>query len=363
MRHLGNLVVSIIMAVNLLFIILMLVTAFSPYIDPRQHAMESCLGLLFPIFLLINTCFLVFWLLVKIKLVIPVVLAFLICYPQIKAILPYHNRTKDLPDSSFSVLSYNVMMFDRLQKATGGNPILGYIKEKNADIVCLQEYGVSAKSTHLTQKDIDRELSMYPFKHIYPIGNQTIHLACYSKFPIISARLLPIKSKYNAAILYEMIIGGDTTTVINCHLESNKLTKEDKVVYEDMLKAPETDKVKRGVKQLVKKLAEASAIRSSQADIIAQEIESSPYEHIIICGDFNDTAISYTHRVVGENLEDAFTESGKGLGISYNQNKFFFRIDHILASDNLKPYNCVVDRSINNSDHYPIWCTYVKKQN
>ena len=119
--------------------------------------------------------------------------------------------------------------------------------------------------------------------------------------------------------------------------------------------------VQSGARLLIRKLAEASAIRAPQADSIAQEIAASRYPYIIVCGDFNDTPISYAHRVIEKGLNDAFTKSGRGLGISYNQNKFYFRIDNILASKNLKPYNCTVDRSIKESDHYPIWC-YLKKK-
>jgi hypothetical protein len=162
-------------------------------------------------------------------------------------------------------------------------------------------------------------------------------------------------------VVYELKMGEDTVMLINNHLESNKLTKEDKVVYESMLKSPETEKVKSGARLLIRKLAEASAIRAPQADSIAQEIAASRYPYIIVCGDFNDTPISYAHRVIEKGLNDAFTKSGRGLGISYNQNKFYFRIDNILASKNLKPYNCTVDRSIKESDHYPIWC-YLKRK-
>ena len=82
---------------------------------------------------------------------------------------------------------------------------------------------------------------------------------------------------------------------------------------------------------------------------------------IIVCGDFNDSPISYTHRVVGEGLNDAFVESGNGFGISYNQNHFYFRIDNILLSKNLKSYRCTVDNTIKSSDHYPIWCYVAEK--
>lgn len=70
---------------------------------------------------------------------------------------------------------------------------------------------------------------------------------------------------------------------------------------------------------LIGKLAEASAIRAVQADSIARLVASYKGGGIIVCGDFNDSPISYTHRVVGEGLNDAFVESGNGFGISYNQ--------------------------------------------
>ena len=82
---------------------------------------------------------------------------------------------------------------------------------------------------------------------------------------------------------------------------------------------------------------------------------------MIVCGDFNDSPISYAHRVIGKGLKDAFVESGNGFGISYNQNHFYFRIDNILLSKNLKSYRCTVDNTIKSSDHYPIWCYVAKK--
>ena len=66
-------------------------------------------------------------------------------------------------------------------------------------------------------------------------------------------------------------------------------------------------------------------------------------------------------RTIAQDLDDAFTQSGRGLGISYNQNRFYFRIDNILTSKNLRAYNCTVDRSIKESDHYPIWCYITKR--
>lgn len=366
MKHLGKLVALLILAVNVLFTGLLLLTAYSPHIRPVEHPVQSCLGLTFPIFLLANGCFLVFWLIVRrYKSALLPLLGLLCCHGQIRTYLPVNFHTDNLPESSFKLLSYNVMGFGGGTKEEGKNPILTYLKESGADILCLQEYTVSTSPRHISQKDVNRELEAYPYHRINTVGDGKGHsnrMACYSKFPILSARTLHYPSEYNGSVIYELKIGNDTVTLINNHLESNKLTKADKVVYEDMLKSPETEKVKSGMRLLVRKLAEASAIRAPQADNIAQEIASSAHPYIMVCGDFNDTPISYTHHTIARHMDDAFTTSGCGLGISYNQNRFYFRIDHILTSRNLKAYNCTVDRSIKESDHYPIWCHIAKKE-
>lgn len=365
MKHFGNFVVFIILVINALFTGLMLLTAYSPYIYPVTHPVQSCLGLTFPIFALINGCFLFFWLMIqRYKSALLPLIGFLLCYSQIRTYLPINFRTDNFPEGSIKLLSYNIMGFNGANKKDGKNAILTYLKESNADVLCLQEYATVESPHYLTQKDIERELADYPYHRINAVGSAngyTNKIACYSKYPILSARILKYASEYNGSVVYELKLDKDTITLINNHLESNKLTKADKDIYEGILKSPEKEKVKNGARLLIRKLAEASAIRAPQADTIVQEINSSRHPFVIVCGDFNDTPISYTHRVIAENMNDAFTQSGRGLGISYNQNKFYFRIDNILISKNFRSYNCTVDRSIKESDHYPIWC-YISKR-
>ena len=360
MRHLGKFVILLLTAVNLLFTALLLLAAYSPYINPQEHPYLSCFGLTFPIFILLNLLFLFFWLLAgRYKPLLLPLLGLLLCYPQIKGYLPINSHTGQLPDEAIKVLSYNVMAFDGTEKKDGKNPILEYLKESGADIICLQEYAVSKKKGYLTQKDVDKALKAYPYHRINVVGHSKGHsnrMACYSKFPILSARMVDYNSEYNGSMVYEIKWGKDTLTLVNNHLESNKLTQADKKVYEEMLKSPEREKMKSGARLLIGKLAEATTLRAPQAEAVAEEIKRSEHATVIVCGDFNDIPLSYTHRTIAEGMNDAFTESGRGLGISYNQNKFYFRIDNILTSKNLKTYNCTVDRTIRDSDHYPIWC-------
>lgn len=364
MKHIGKVFAYLILAVNAFFVGMLLLTAYSPYISPVVHPVQSCMGLAFPIFLAANLGFLIFWLIVRYKFALLPLVGLACCYPQIRAYIPINPHTSNLPKESIKILSYNCMSFGNMEKENGKSPVLEYIRKSNADIVCLQEHNVSSTAKiHLNAKEVEKGMKAYPYRHIQRVGKEISNnrIAVYSKFPILSARKLAFESSYNGSAIYELKVNNDTITLINNHLESNKLTKEDKVVYEEILKDPNARKVKSGARQLIKKLAEASAIRARQADAIADEIAASRHPYVIVCGDFNDTAISYAHRVIAENLDDAFTESGRGLGISYNQNKFYFRIDNILTSKNLKAYNCTVDHSIKDSDHYPIWC-YVSKR-
>ena len=361
MEHIGKFVLYLILAVNALFVGMLILSAYSPYLQPKIHPIASCLGLAFPIFLAVNICFTLFWVIISYRYALLPVIGFLVCIPQIRTYIPINSTVETIPDGSIKFLSYNVMGFNNLEKTEGKNPILSYLADSEADIICLQEYNSTKNKKYLTDEDIRKALKAYPYHSIHNPERGGSQLACFSKFPILSARPIKYESTYNGSMQYTLKVNEDTITLINNHLESNKLTKEDKVIYEDMIKDPNAKKVKTGLRQLIKKLAEASAIRSSQADSVAVAIANSKYPTIITCGDFNDASISYTHRILTQQLDDAFTQSGRGLGISYNLNKFYFRIDNILISPNQKAYNCTVDRSIKDSDHYPIWC-YIGKQ-
>ena len=362
MKYLGRFVTLILIIINTIFVVLMLMAAFSSHLHPSAYPTLSCMSLTFPIFLFINLLFLCLWLAIQLyKCALLPLLALLMCWSQIAAFLPLHSESKpeELPKQHIKLLSYNVMRFNKYQKTNGKNAILKYLKDSQADIICLQEYDAGKSSKYLTKKEIEEALKQYPYRRIHTVVtskkslNQT---AGYSKYPILSAKELNFPGLHNGSVAYQMKIGKDTLLLINNHLESNRLKRQDKEVYEEILSSPQTEKVKSGSRQLLQKLANAAVVRARQADAIAKEIEQSKQKYIVVCGDFNDTTLSYSYRTIGKHLNDAFTESGCGLGVSYNKNKFYFRIDHILHSVNMKAFNCKVDNSIKESDHYPISC-------
>ncbi|MDO9612922.1 MAG: endonuclease/exonuclease/phosphatase family protein, partial [Bacteroidota bacterium] len=102
------------------------------------------------------------------------------------------------------------------------------------------------------------------------------------------------------------------------------------------------------------KFKDALIKRAEQAATLRQSISESPYP-VIVCGDFNDTPVSFTYRTVKGDLKDSFTQSGKGTANTYNGKLPSFRIDYILYSPNFTSFNFKVS-NLNHSDHFPISC-------
>lgn len=360
MKFIGRLLGWLLLTVNLLIAGCMMFCAYSPYIDPVRHPVQACAGLAFPIFLCFNLIFLVFWCIVYLRYAILPLAACFACLPASRQCFAINLISEEPPENAIKFLSYNIMGFEADHPDTPENPnlVLRYLRDSHADIICMQEYITGGR---LKQKHVEKILANYPYKSICRVGKGTNALACYSRYPILSTQRINYNSSFNGSVVYTIKMGNDTLTVINNHLESNKLTIDDRETYMQMIKSPETADMKKGSRMLLHKLAQATSIRAAQADSIASFIERSGRRNLIVCGDFNTPPVSYTHRIIGKGLDDAFVQSGFGPGISYHKNGFYFRIDNILISPDLKSFRCTVDKRIKNSDHYPVWCYIAKK--
>lgn len=360
-RIIGHILGGILLSANALLSLLLIACAYSPHLNPLHHPYLSNLGLAFFVFFLLSILFIFFWLIINWKFALLSILSLLLCSKQCMELLPIHPFREPPPTGCIKFLSYNVMAFDADKPNTEDSPnkILVYLQNCDADIICLQEF---IPGSRLKKKEVDKALAKYSYKHYFPLANGRNGLGCYSRYPILSAKHIKYESKANGSILYTVKIGLDTLTIINNHLESNKLTIKDKKMYNEFFSEHEKQHIKHNSRYLINKLAEAVKIRAKQADKVAQIILEKKTKYLIACGDFNDCPISYTHHTLEKGLTDAFTQSGNGMGISYHQNGFYFRIDNILISKNMQSYLCTVDDKIKSSDHYPIWCYLQKKE-
>jgi endonuclease/exonuclease/phosphatase family metal-dependent hydrolase len=349
---------------NALSLIILLLAAFSDHVSPFREIIFSYLGLFFPFIFLFNFALFFVWLFIKQwKLAGLNFLVFLICIGSIHNYFPIHQKTKDIPDDCIKMLTYNVMRFGQPDSKSKeeSNKILQYIHDTDADIICIQEFGVSNKSNPkmLTEDDVDSSLNKYPYHVIeklkFPRANEIYGVAIFSKFPILSEEKVPYESEYNGSIVCELDVRGKKVTLINNHLESNKLSLEERNNYYQMTQEPDKNSLDVFTKMMTKRLTPAFRHRALQAQIISKVIAENKNPYIIVCGDFNDTPISYARHKIKGNLRDAFVDNGFGLGITYNKYRFLFRIYYILHSNNIKSYNCTVG-TLRTSDHFPVWC-------
>ncbi len=355
MKYIGKLLGYILLGANILAALLLLFSAFSPHLNPQTSPIGACAGLFFPIFLIINLVFLLLWLVVYRRYALLPLLLLLLCWDSIQAYAPMNWFGEKAPEEAIKVLSYNTRAFGNRTPHTKERPneIIEYLRNSDADIICLQEYIYGDK---LKKKDIDYALRDYKYKHYYSMEKGWNGLGCYSRYPIVAAKPINYPTNLNGSIAYYIKVKDDTLVVINNHLESNKIHESDVETYHQMVDDPNKQNVSTGLRKLLTKLGKATAIRAKQTDKLMETLEDLQGKKVVLCGDLNDTPISYTHHQLNKVLKDAYAESGNGVGVSYNKNRLYVRIDHLFISENLSVYECQVDNSIAASDHYPISC-------
>ena len=180
-------------------------------------------------------------------------------------------------------------------------------------------------------------------------------IATFSKYPIINKQKIVYPSNYNISIFSDINVHGRIIRLVNNHLESNRLTEHDKVMP-FMLKYNFDPKNLTGITlNFSRKLGVAYRLRAIQSDAVAKVIAGSPYK-VIVCGDFNDVPSSYAYTKVKGKLNDAFASTGNGLGWTFNDRYYHFRIDYVFYdSIAFTPIEYRTDK-VNYSDHYPVLC-------
>ena len=355
MNIIGKIFSSLLLTAYLAVMLLLLCAAYSDHISPNITVYPAFLGLGFPFILLAAIVMTVVvamgrhWIALASGLVV-----MLICAEPIVRYFPVHSGSAPAEAKTIKLLTYNTCGFGQNAARSDGRNILKFIKEQDPDIVCLQEYTMNGRVDGLNERKVRAELRQLPYYYYCPSNSDSgSGLAIFSRYPISKRRSLNYESLYNNSCYCEVDVDGQPITLFNNHLESNQLSMEDREFYNQMLDHLDSDMIKTMRSTLIRKLARAYRVRAQQADTLRSVIDRQT-NPVIVCGDFNDTPISYAYRHVrGSDLQDAYRDSGNGFGITYHENKFLFRIDHILYSPQLKASEATVHH-VNFSDHYPV---------
>lgn len=182
-------------------------------------------------------------------------------------------------------------------------------------------------------------LSKYPLKEVY-IGD-------HPSMPW---------PHYKAARVY---LKDDSITIINCHLQSLGLDRGDRNVYHRITDGDiSLERLDSASTHILDKLTDAFMVRAVQAEWVRHVVDSIK-GNVIVCGDFNDVPLSYAARTVkGTDMADAFERTSLGPRITFHDNRFYFRIDHLFYRGNFSAYRTVIDAQPS-SDHYPMMTSFM----
>lgn len=354
-KQLKTFTVQLLTGANIATIVVLLLVGYSDRLNPTDHPMLSTVGMTFPFFLLANMGFLFFWLVFKWNRVWVPVAGFFLAYVPISIYMPIHPA-QDVPEGAIKLISYNVCCYGGNYKYEDGfGKVAEYLRDQQPDIVCVQE------DADTWRRYVFQEYAKFlPYNDtlILVSNNLTINaLGIHTRYPIVKRERLAYESKGNGSGAWWLQVGDDTLIVVNNHFESCHLTKEDRQQYRQLIKGEiPRDSVRAESQLLLVKLAEANAKRAAQIRKVKQYVEEHSAYPIIVCGDFNDNPISYSRHEMAKGLTDCFVSTGRGIGLSYNQKAFSFRIDHVFCSKDIQPYNCQIDNKMDASDHYPVLC-------
>lgn len=342
--------------INWLAVLVMWSSAASVYLNPNTFSrFTALLGLGFPVTVAAVLLLLLLSALLKLRAGFIPLFGLIACIGSLRDYCPV-NFSSPPPKGCLKVMSYNCMAYNNWALTPDEKEFecMRFMCSQECHVVAIQE------ATTRNAKDVEiRDASIKRYGYHYDdmlIGAGVVGVL--SRFPIVKKQLISHSECNGLAAFYLEMPKNDTLIVVNVHLESQRLSADDRSLYSHISRHPEEmDDMKGGVRTLLSKLSVSSIERAKQTDALTHFIDSVKGHKILVMGDFNDTPISYAHHAVCSRLTDTFRATGNGIGRSFAKDRIYVRIDHVFCSDHWRPFAANIDSGVHFSDHYPftVW--------
>jgi len=348
--------------------LVLLLSYLAPFIHPETLSLLAFFGLGYLYILLLSVIALIVTIIKKSRWKYVLGSLLLIGINLHFRTIAWGGNTELTDENSLKVMSYNVRLFDRYnpnvnEAQSTKNEILKYIETNQPELVCFQEFYHQDNPTSFKTKDTLLKIfntKQYHERYQHKTnGRQNFGVFILSVYPIIEKGDIvfdqPLKSN-NYCIYSDIVVKKDTFRIYNVHLQSIHLQRDDYALFDE--EDPSHGDQSSNIFKLFNKIRLAYPIRAKQAEEVAAHIKKSPYP-VIVCGDFNDSPMSYSYNQFNSILTDAFRNCSFGLGATYAGKIPAGRIDYIFHDRSLNSTNFKIQEDPL-SDHRAISCTIFK---
>lgn len=345
-------------------VVLMLLVWLVPRVDPAYMWALPMLGLVAPAIYVLTLLLMLYWVIrwrLKRALLMLVMVLIGSCSVSLfwrpeshrAALQRKYDKEFSYGRSAIKVLSYNLRQLYDDRGESAADEVAALIDSLRPDILCLQEYneGLAERSEHFRAM-LDRyKQATFGLKR-----DEARPQMILSSFRILRSGVI---TSPRTSVWADLLVRDDTVRVVSNHLQSTGITALDNAYitgYEYLLDTAREEKIR----SIVGRFHENCVLRADQVDSIRHHLDTAAPRYRIVCGDFNDTPISYTYRRMARGLNDAFAECGSGYSHTFRGFFNALRIDYLLASENFEVLSYeVLDEP--HSDHLPL-LVRLKKQ-
>lgn len=356
---------KILYIVNLFFVLLLLGVYIGLRVSPEFIPELSLFSYIYPLLLVVNVLFCLFWLFFKRKYIFVPLAVILIGSSYTPRFIGFNSQASNYDkEKSFSIMTFNVKSFqykaeeDKTIAIANKDSILSLIKTYSPDIVCLQEYSSVKKSESSFHYVMTKNLG---YEHFFAPTNSSNYVrgsVIYSKYPINrSGTLFPLKKNYYSKTYADVVLKNNKVRVYNVHLDSYRLSEEEKSEV-NKIKDAEMISEETG-KSIFAKLIETNKEQAIEVRELKSILDQTA-ENYLLVGDFNATPYSYTYQILQKDLKDSFVERASGFSGTYNDLLVKFRIDYIFSSQAID-FLSYEQNVYNYSDHNPVFARFELK--
>ena len=340
----------------------MVCCAYAGEIDPTKFFPAPFMTLAFMPMLLLVLALVVIALVFRRWVALPILgISLVASLPVIKLFTPMNTSENALPVPAdpalvLKVMTYNVLSFNYLDPECeeGPSKSMRLILDTDPDVVLLQEGSANVEnwSKIPSLSPFENEIkARYPYCFYSAEG-----LNIMSKYPFTTQTLCEPQTTRTAlgysrnetsylARAYDLQLPrGKQIRLVDFRFQSYHLNfgKNMNVRLSPYSRPAPLERMRRSF-----------ALRSDNAADLRKALDESP-ANLIVCGDMNDVPSSHVYHVLrGDDLKDAWADSGRGYAYTFNRYNLRYRIDHVFYRGDLRALHA--ERLVGgSSDHYPL---------